>query len=77
MVLLDVGLPGLDGYEVARRLNALRPKRAFRIIAVTGWGQEADRAKAREAGFDLHLLKPVSVDELVRALSEKDDATLH
>ncbi|HKQ25816.1 MAG TPA: PAS domain S-box protein [Burkholderiales bacterium] len=77
VVLLDVGLPDIDGYEVARRLNALKPKRAFRIIAVTGWGQEADRTKAREAGFDLHLLKPVNVDELVRALSEKDDATLH
>ena len=76
-VLLDVGMPGLDGYEVARRLNALKPKRAFRIIAVTGWGQEADRKKTREAGFDLHLLKPVNVDELVRALSEKRDATLH
>jgi len=77
VVLLDVGLPGLDGYEVARRLNALKPKRAFRIIGVTGWGQEADRMKTREAGFDLHLLKPVNIDELVRALSEKNDATLH
>ena len=77
VVLLDVGMPGLDGYEVARRLNALKPKRAFRIIAVTGWGQEADRTKSREAGFDLHLLKPVKVDELVRALSEKGDARLH
>jgi len=77
VVLLDVGMPGLDGYEVARRLNALKSKRAFRIIAVTGWGQEADRTKSREAGFDLHLLKPVNVDELVRALSEEDDATRH
>ncbi len=77
VVLLDVGMPGLDGYEVARRLNALKPERAFRIVALTGWGQEADRTKSREAGFDLHLLKPVNVDELVQALSEKDDATLH
>ena len=76
-ILLDLGLPGLNGYEVARRLNALRPKHAFRIIAVTGWGQEADRMKTREAGFDLHLLKPVNADELVRALSQKDDAALH
>ena len=77
VVLLDIGLPGLDGYEVARRLNALKPKRAFRIIALTGWGQEADRMKTLEAGFDLHLLKPVNADELVRVLSEKNDATLH
>jgi PAS domain S-box-containing protein len=77
VVLLDVGMPGVDGYEVARRLNALKQERSFRIIAVTGWGQEADRAKSREAGFDLHLVKPVDVDDLARALSERDSATLH
>jgi CheY-like chemotaxis protein len=77
VMLLDVGMPGLDGYEVARRLNALKQKRAIRLVAVTGWGQEADREKSRAAGFDLHLLKPVNVHDLTRALSESDGAPLH
>jgi PAS domain S-box-containing protein len=70
IVLLDIGMPGLDGYEVARRLRASDRRNALRIIAVTGWGQEADREKSREAGFDLHLVKPVDPNELVRALGE-------
>jgi CheY-like chemotaxis protein len=67
-VLLDIGMPGLDGYEVARRLRTMKKGAAFRIIAVTGWGQEADRAKSKEAGFDVHLVKPVEPTELVRVL---------
>ena len=70
IVLLDLGMPGLDGYEVARRLRATEKGSALRIIAVTGWGQEADREKSREAGFDVHLVKPVDPNELVRALGE-------
>jgi PAS domain S-box-containing protein len=66
-VLLDIGMPGLDGYEVARRLRAMKGQ-AMRIIAITGWGQEADRQRSREAGFDLHLVKPVEPAELVRVL---------
>ena len=68
IVLLDIGMPGLDGYEVARRLRATAKGSALRIIAVTGWGQEADREKSRAAGFDVHLVKPVDPKELVRAL---------
>jgi CheY-like chemotaxis protein len=49
----------------------------FRIVAVTGWGQEADRQKSREAGFDVHLVKPVEPTDLVRVLDEKGGATLH
>jgi len=75
IVLLDIGMPGLDGYEVARRLRAAGHK--FRIIAVTGWGQEADRQKAREAGFDVHLVKPVEIGVLAKALEERNGATLH
>jgi PAS domain S-box-containing protein len=67
VVLLDLGMPGLDGYEVARRLRAMKGA-ALRIIAVTGWGQEADRQRSREAGFDLHLVKPVEATELVKVL---------
>jgi len=75
-VLLDIGLPGLDGYEVARRLGALKKERPFRIVAITGWGQEMDRIRSREAGFDVHLLKPVDMTELVKILNEKDGATV-
>ena len=77
VVLLDIGMPGLDGYEVARRLRATKKGAALRIIAVTGWGQEADRRRSKEAGFDLHLVKPVEANELVRILDEKGGATLH
>lgn len=65
-VLLDIGMPGMDGYEVARRLRARAPDTI--LIALTGWGQEADRRRAHGAGFDHHLLKPVTADTLHRTL---------
>lgn len=77
IVLLDIGMPGLDGYEVAKRLRALDRDHDVRIIAVTGWGQEADRRKSQEAGFDLHLVKPVNTHDLARALNERSGSTLH
>src|SRR5205085_2444598 len=78
VVLLDIGMPGLDGYEVARRLRALRKERPFRVVAVTGWGQETERAKSAEAGFDLHLVKPLAAPDLEKALSDQKNApTLH
>jgi PAS domain S-box-containing protein len=77
VVLLDIGMPGLDGYEVARRLKQLRPGAPTEIIAVTGWGQPADREKSREAGFDLHLVKPVDQSQLAQILSTKVTATFH
>ena len=76
VILLDIGLPGLDGYEVAKRLSPLKKERPFRIVAITGWGQEMDRIRSREAGFDVHLLKPVDINELVKFLNEKDGATV-
>jgi PAS domain S-box-containing protein len=77
IVLLDLGMPGMDGYEVARRLRALQRRRRFRIVAVTGWGQEADRIKSREAGIDLHLAKPLEPGELALALGERQGSALH
>jgi PAS domain S-box-containing protein len=68
VVLLDIGLPVMDGYEVARRLQPLRKEWPFRLVAVTGWGQEADKQKSRDAGFDLHLVKPVGLQELSEVL---------
>jgi PAS domain S-box-containing protein len=75
VVLLDIGLPGIDGYEVARRLRAMTPHQAIKIVAVTGWGQEADKQKSRAAGIDVHLVKPVDAAELRIALA--GSATLH
>ena len=64
VVLLDIGLPGMDGYEVARTLRAGHPERHPTIVAITGWGQEEDRRKAREAGIDHHLIKPADIGQL-------------
>ncbi len=64
IVLLDIGLPGLDGYEVARRLRIDPDRSTTRLIALTGYGQGSDIALTREAGFDAHLVKPYSFDEL-------------
>jgi CheY-like chemotaxis protein len=64
VVLLDIGMPGMDGYEVARRIRDSFPERRTAIVAVTGWGQEEDRRRARDAGFDHHLIKPADVETL-------------
>jgi CheY-like chemotaxis protein len=67
-VLLDIGLPGLDGYDVARRLRQLPGLGDVLLIAVTGYGRPEDVAACREAGFDRHLLKPFDPVELERLL---------
>jgi DNA-binding response OmpR family regulator len=68
VVLLDIGLPDLDGYEVARRLRATPWGAGLVLIAVTGWGEDDDRRRAAEAGFDHHLVKPVAPEALVALL---------
>jgi CheY-like chemotaxis protein len=68
IALVDVGLPGLDGYEVARRLRAAMGK-SIRLVALTGYGQPEDRERAFDAGFDMHLVKPVDRDHLAGALN--------
>ncbi|HET9580058.1 MAG TPA: response regulator [Usitatibacter sp.] len=68
VVLLDIGLPGLDGYEVARMLRSLDETRHARVIAVTGYGQPADRQRSSAAGFDRHLVKPVDPAKLAEAI---------
>jgi PAS domain S-box-containing protein len=62
--LLDIGLPGMDGYELARRFRAEPDLAATRLVALTGWGTDEDRRRAREAGFDGHLVKPVAPDDI-------------
>jgi len=69
-VLLDLGLPGLNGYEVCRRLRAVAWAREIPILAITGWGQADDRQRSKEAGFDGHLVKPVVFGELTALLDE-------
>jgi CheY-like chemotaxis protein len=66
VALIDIGLPGMDGYEVARRAKALAHQ--VILIAVTGYGQREDRERAQAAGFDAHITKPFSYEELMRAL---------
>jgi CheY-like chemotaxis protein len=68
-VLLDIGLPGMDGYELARRLRNLPGLEQVQVVAVTGYGQEADRQAAMAAGIHLHLTKPVDSQELTRLLA--------
>ncbi len=64
IVFVDVGLPGLDGYEVARRLRAAPRGPARLLIALTGYGQPEDRQRALDAGFDAHIVKPVDPNHL-------------
>jgi len=80
VVLLDIGLPGLDGYEVARRLRTLPDGDRCLLIALTGYGQQDDRRRAHEAGFDVHLVKPADPDAVVELIQEwrlRASAALH
>jgi K+-sensing histidine kinase KdpD len=69
-VLLDIGLPGLDGYEVARRLRADSRQTDLRLIAVSGYGQAQDQQRSKDAGFDHHLVKPVDFQALMSLLAK-------
>jgi DNA-binding response OmpR family regulator len=69
IVILDIGMPGMDGFEVARGIRSAGGKGV--LIAVTGYGTEADRRLAREAGFDYYVVKPVDPDELRMLLEGK------
>jgi CheY-like chemotaxis protein len=69
VVLLDIGLPGMDGYEVAQKMRELPGLRDIRLVAVTGYGRSDDRLRARDAGFDDHLTKPVEFAVLERTLA--------
>jgi CheY-like chemotaxis protein len=69
VVLLDVGLPGMDGYELARRLRA-EGLAGDLLVSITGYGQEEDRRRAHDAGFDHHLTKPVDPDILSRLIHQ-------
>ena len=66
--ILDLGLPRIDGFELARRIRQHAWGKRTMLIALSGWGQEEDRIRSREAGFDLHLVKPVDSQALLRIL---------
>jgi PAS domain S-box-containing protein len=70
LVLLDLGMPRMDGYEVARRLRAMEGGRAFTLVAVSGWGQASDRQQTAAAGIDFHLTKPLEEAQLQPAFAE-------
>lgn len=69
VVVLDLGLPEVDGWELARRLRQIEGLGEVRIVALTGYGSERDRERSREAGIDVHLLKPVEISQLTKAFS--------
>jgi CheY-like chemotaxis protein/two-component sensor histidine kinase len=73
VALLDIGLPVMDGYELARRLRSMDGFATTRLVAITGYGQASDRRSSRAAGFDEHLVKPVNVDTLIKILSRVDE----
>jgi len=68
IALLDIGMPGMDGYELARRIRATPRGNGLVLVALTGWGQADDKQRAAEAGFDEHLTKPVDPDLLSRVI---------
>jgi PAS domain S-box-containing protein len=80
IALLDIGLPGMDGYDLARRLRGMDHSKSLRLVAVTGYGSAGDRARALAAGFDEHLVKPVSIDgvrEVIERLVPGREHAMH
>ena len=71
VVLLDIGMPGMDGYEVARRLRQMECGRKTLLVAVTGYAQDHDRQMSHEAGIDSHLVKPINLEVLRKLLAQR------
>jgi CheY-like chemotaxis protein len=76
VALLDIGMPRRNGYDVARCLRSNAGTSRIRLVAITGWGQASDKRTAKEAGFDLHFVKPVDPDDLLRQLAEFSDGAV-
>lgn len=68
VAIVDIGLPGIDGYEVATRVRLRLGHDRLRMVAMTGYGDASDRRRTREAGFDTHLMKPAGIDDVVRVV---------
>lgn len=76
VVLLDIGLPKMHGYDVAKRIRAEQGADVL-LVAVTGWGNEEDRQRSRDAGFDYHFTKPVDPEDLVRVVGTAPPSKAH
>jgi CheY-like chemotaxis protein len=76
VAIIDIGLPDIDGHEVARRVRCGRNRNA-KLIALTGYGQPEDRQRALAAGFDIHLVKPVSLERLDEAIATPSRSVQH
>ena len=74
VVLLDIGLPKLNGYDTARRIRQEQWGRDVVLVALTGWGKDEDRRRSSEAGFNSHLVKPVEFEQLVGLLADLQSA---
>jgi signal transduction histidine kinase/DNA-binding response OmpR family regulator len=75
IIFLDIGMPGMDGYEVARRIRQAEAHKCVRLIALTGWGQSEDLRRSRDAGFDLHLVKPIEFHTLQSLIHDQSIQT--
>lgn len=75
IVFVDIGMPGVDGFQTARLLRESKPRQRFILVALTGWGQKEDRRNTQEAGFDLHLTKPASIHALEELLRQAASAS--
>ena len=73
LILLDIGMPRLNGYDAARRIREQPRHKRLTLVALTGWGQAEDRSRSKEAGFDAHLVKPVDLTALTKLLAESGD----
>ena len=77
LILLDIGMPGMDGYEVARRIRKMPGQQDILLAALTGWGQQEDRRRTAEAGFDRHLVKPLQPEMLEGLLADLVKKSFH
>jgi len=77
VVFLDIGMPGLSGYDVARLLRSNPASKKATLVALTGWGQPEDRRRTEEAGFDHHIVKPADLDSLRRICEVVAEGDLH
>ncbi len=72
IVFVDIGMPAMDGYETARRIRMLADGKDIFLAALTGWGQEDDRRRSMDAGFDCHFVKPIKIDVLEGLLASPE-----
>jgi CheY-like chemotaxis protein len=70
VILLDIGMPGMDGYQACRQIRAQAQLAATFIVALTGWGQDQDKERAKQSGFDAHLTKPADLSVLEKLLAD-------